>query len=196
MAGRRLRLALLGVVAVAAALAGLWQFFLAPSFARTVQETLGRGDYRLAATDGSEFTEARLRDGPSAVFFGFTHCPEICPTTLGEIAAWSADLGPEAGRIRFWFVTVDPERDTVGMLRDYLSWNPNVTGAAGSPEEVAKALAAFRVYARRIPLEDGDYTMDHSALVLLFDKAGRFQDVITYQEDPASAEAKLRRLLS
>lgn len=196
MAGRRLRLALLGVVAVAAALAGLWQVLLAPSFARTVQETLGRGDYRLAATDGSEFTEARLRDGPSAVFFGFTHCPEICPTTLGEIAAWSADLGPEAGRIRFWFVTVDPERDTVGMLRDYLSWNPNVTGAAGSPEEVAKALAAFRVYARRIPLEDGDYTMDHSALVLLFDKSGRFQDVITYQEDPASAEAKLRRLLS
>lgn len=196
MAGRRLRLALLGVVAVAAALAGLWQFLLAPSFARTVQETLGRGDYRLAATDGSEFTEARLRDGPSAVFFGFTHCPEICPTTLGEIAAWSADLGPEAGRIRFWFVTVDPERDTVGMLRDYLSWNPNVTGAAGSPEEVAKAVAAFRVYARRIPLEDGDYTMDHSALVLLFDKAGRFQDIITYQEDPASAEAKLRRLLS
>ena len=195
MAGRRLRLALLGVVAVAAALAGLWQFLLAPSFARTVQETLGRGDYRLAATDGSEFTEARLRDGPSAVFFGFTHCPEICPTTLGEIAAWSADLGPEAGRIRFWFVTVDPERDTVGMLRDYLSWNPNVTGAAGSPEEVAKAAAAFRVYARRIPLEDGDYTMDHSALVLLFDKSGRFQDIIKYQEDPASAEAKLRRLL-
>ena len=195
MAGRRLRLALLGVAAIAAALVGLWQFILAPSFARTVQETLGRGDYRLAATDGGAFTEARLRDGPSAVFFGFTHCPEICPTTLGEIAAWSADLGPEAGRIRFWFVTVDPERDTVGMLRDYLSWNPNVTGAAGSPEEVAKAVAAFRVYARRIPLEDGDYTMDHSALVLLFDKSGRFQDIIKYQEDPASAEAKLRRLL-
>ena len=84
-------------------------------------------------------------------------------TTLGDIAAWSADLGPEAAQIRFWFVTVDPERDTVGMLRDYLSWNPNMTGAAGSSEEVAKAVAAFRVYARRIPLEDGDYTVEVDA---------------------------------
>ncbi|TPE51437.1 SCO family protein [Amaricoccus solimangrovi] len=155
----------------------------------------GRGGYALTATDGSTFTEASLEGHPSAVFFGFTHCPDICPTTLGEIGTWREELGAEARDLRFWFVTVDPERDSVDGLRDYLSWSPGVTGAGGTRAEVDEALAAFRVYARKVPLSDGGYTMDHSSFVMLFDRDGRFVRNIGYREETGSAVAKLRALI-
>ena len=82
------------------------------------------------------------------------------------------------------------------MLRDYISWTPGVTGVAGSPEQVDKAIEAFKVYAKRVPLRDGGYTMDHSAYLMLFDGAGRFQQVIAYQEPTERAVAKLRALIA
>ena len=87
--------------------------------AEPVTDRLGHGDYVLAATDGGTFTEDALKGVPSAVFFGFTHCPDICPTTLGDIAVGRDVLGPEAEELRFWFVTADPERDTIDLLRNY-----------------------------------------------------------------------------
>jgi protein SCO1/2 len=186
----------LWAAAVATALAAAWFLVLAPRFAGGPHATLGRGDYRLAATDGSTFTEASLKGQPSAVFFGFTHCPDVCPTTLGDIGAWEEELGADAGKLRFWFVTIDPERDTIDLLRDYVSWTPGVTGAAGAPEEVQKAIEAFKVYARRVPLADGSYTMDHSAFIMLFDRDGRFNQLIAYQEPTESAVAKLRQLIA
>lgn len=192
---RTLRIILWAAV-LAAALASVWVLVLAPRFGETVQDTIGRGDYALPATDGGTFSQAALEGRPSAVFFGFTHCPEVCPTTLGDIGVWQEELGADAGKVGFWFVTVDPERDTVDLLRDYISWTPGVTGAAGSPEEVEKAIKAFKVYARKVPLKDGGYTMDHSTYVMLFDSGGRFDQVITYQEPTESAIAKLRNLIS
>lgn len=192
---RTLRIILWAAV-LAAALASAWVLVLAPRFGETVQDTIGRGDYALPATDGGTFSQAALEGRPSAVFFGFTHCPEVCPTTLGDIGVWQEELGADAGKVGFWFVTVDPERDTVDLLRDYISWTPGVTGAAGSPEEVEKAIKAFKVYARKVPLKDGGYTMDHSTYVMLFDSGGRFDQVITYQEPTESAVAKLRNLIS
>lgn len=192
---RTLRIILWAAV-LAAALASAWVLVLAPRFGETVQDTIGRGDYALPATDGGTFSQAALEGRPSAVFFGFTHCPEVCPTTLGDIGVWQEELGADAGKVGFWFVTVDPERDTVDLLRDYISWTPGVTGAAGSPEEVEKAIKAFKVYARKVPLKDGGYTMDHSTYVMLFDSGGRFDQVITYQEPTESAIAKLRNLIS
>lgn len=188
---RHLRLGLLAGVLAATCMA-TWRTVRA----ETVTDRLGRGDYVLAATDGGAFTEDVLKESPSAVFFGFTHCPDICPTTLGDIAAWREVLGPEADKLRFWFVTVDPERDTIDLMRKYVSWTPGVTGATGTPEEVAKAVAAFRVHVNKVPFDDGDYTVDHSALVLLFGRDGRFADVIRYQEPPEDAVAKLRLLLT
>lgn len=195
MSFRTLRIVLWGA-AVAAALATAWFLVLAPRFAGGMQATLGRGDYHLATTDGGSFSEASLKGQPSAVFFGFTHCPEVCPTTLGDVGVWEEELGADAGKLRFWFVTVDPERDTVDLLRDYVSWTPGVTGAAGAPDEVAKAIEAFKVYARRVPLKDGSYTMDHSTFIMLFDRDGRFDQVIAYQEPTESAVAKLRQLIA
>ncbi|MDJ1018234.1 MAG: SCO family protein [Paracoccaceae bacterium] len=184
-------------LALLALLAFVWVSFLQPRLNESVADTLGRGDYELVATDGSRFTEDTLDGEPSAVFFGFAHCPEVCPTTLGDIGIWQDMLAKEGKPpLRAFFVTVDPERDTPDMLSDYVSWVPGVIGVSGSQDEIDKAIMAFRIYAQRIPLEGGGYTMDHSSLVLLFDERGRFFQTIRYQEDPDKAVDKIRRLLA
>ncbi len=174
----------------------VWLAWLQPYLAEQDVLKLGHGDYSLIGTDGQPFTAARLQGAPSAVFFGFTHCPEVCPTTLGDIAVWQDELGDAASDLRVFFVTVDPERDTTEMLGDYVGWVPGVVGVTGDAAEIRAAEKAFRIYSRKIPLSDGEYTMDHSALVLLFDDNGRFVEPIGYQEDLDRALAKLRRLLS
>lgn len=194
---RRLRYVLWALVVVALGVVG-WFRFGAPSLEQAADlgtATLGQGEYRLAATDGSEFTAETLKGHPSAVFFGFTHCPDVCPTTLGDIAGWQAELGPAADDLRVFFVTVDPERDSVEKLREYVSWVPGVTGVSGSPEEIAKAVKAFRIYARKSPLDGGGYNMDHSSMLLLFDRNGEYAGLIAYQEGDARALTSLRKLL-
>ncbi|CAM2999543.1 protein SCO1/2 [Paracoccus aminovorans] len=194
---RKLRYALWALVVVALG-AVAWLGLISPrldNLADAGTASLGRGDYRLAATDGTEFSQASLKGKASAVFFGFTHCPDVCPTTLGDVAGWREDLGADADKLRVFFVTVDPERDSVEALRDYVSWVPGVIGVSGSPEEVAKAVKAFRIYARKVPQEGGGYSMDHSSAMLLFDDRGEYAGLIGYQEDPARAMASLRRLL-
>lgn len=195
---RLLRYALWALVVVA--LGGLaWVQLISPRLDRLADAgtvNLGRGDYQLTATDGSAFSQASLKGKPSAVFFGFTHCPDVCPTTLGDIASWREELGPDADKLRVFFVTVDPERDTVDGLRTYVSWVPGVIGVSGTPEEIAKAVKAFRIYARKVPQEGGGYSMDHSSAMLLFDAQGEYAGLIGYQEDPARALASLRRLFA
>jgi protein SCO1/2 len=193
MQSRFFRHVIAGLGAIGAALAAVW-FFVLPGMNTAIAGGFGRGDYVLAATDGTDFTEKTLSGSPSAVFFGFTHCPEVCPTTLGDIALWQEELG-NAGPIRVFFITVDPERDTAGLLRDYVGWVPGVTGVTGSREEIYKAIKAFRVYARKVALSQGGYTMDHSASILLFDANGNLFEPIGYQEDLDRVLAKLRRLL-
>lgn len=189
----RLKLALWGLLALNALLI-LWVAVVAPRMEARAVADIGRGDYELVSTDGSVFTEAALVGAPSAVFFGFTHCPDVCPTTLGDISAWQEDLGG-AEALKVYFVTVDPARDTADILGDYVGWVPGVAGVTGSEEEMGKALASFKVFVQKVPTEDDDYTMDHSASVLLFDKDGRFVETIRYQEDHDVAVGQLRNLL-
>lgn len=194
---RKLRYVLWALVVVALGFLG-WTQLVSPrltQLADTGTAALGRGDYHLQATDGSEFSQAALKGKASAVFFGFTHCPDVCPTTLGDVAGWREELGPDADKLRVFFVTVDPERDSVEALRDYVSWVPGVIGVSGSPDEVAKAVKAFRIYARKVPQEGGDYSMDHSSTMLLFDDRGEYAGLIGYREDPERAMASLRALL-
>lgn len=193
MSTKKLRLFLWGLVAInVAALA--WVGIISPRMNASVLDTLGRGDYALETTSGTPFTEASLDEGPTAVFFGFTHCPDVCPTTLGDILTWQEEV-PAAQDMNIYFVTVDPARDTAEILGEYVGWVEGVEGVTGSQEELDKALEAFRIYAARVPLDDGDYTMDHSASVLLFDENGRYSDRILYQEDLPSAKAKLMTAL-
>ncbi len=189
-----IRLVLWVCVAVAA-LALLYVKVIEPRLNRGIADTLGRGDYELQTTDGGTFTQASLKGAPSAVFFGFTHCPEVCPTTLGDISTWQEELSAAGDPpLRVFFVTVDPERDTVDMMGAYSSWVPGVVGVSGSEAEIDKAIKAFRIYARKVPLDNGDYTMDHSASVLLFDEDGRFFEPIGYQEDYDRVIDKIERL--
>lgn len=132
---------------------------------------------------------------PTLVFFGFTYCPDVCPTTLSNIAAWLDDLGDGGRRLNVAFVSVDPERDTPEALADYVSaFHPRIVGHTGTPEQVAGAARAFRVAYAKVQA-GGDYTMDHTALVFLMDRNGRFSGTIDIHEDRRSALSKLRRLL-
>ncbi len=171
----------------------VWSRWGTPSMQETLAETVGPGDYQLITTAGEPFTEDTLKGRPSAIFFGFTHCPEVCPTSLGDIAAFQDELGADE-QVRVYFVTVDPERDRLEQLQDYVSWAPGVEGVSGPSEEIDKAIRAFRIYARKVPLEGGGYTMDHSANILLFDRNGRFFGLIGYQEATDRAVEKIRRL--
>lgn len=191
------RMRLIQIAAIAATGLGLvamiW-FALAP---QKDAAGPGGGDYRLETTSGQPFTQATLKGAPSAIFFGYTHCPDVCPTTLGDIATWQHDLGDAAGRLRIFFVTVDPERDTLPVLGEYLSWAEGVQGITGSRPDIDKAVEAFRIYARKVPAKDGgDYTMDHTASVLLFDRDGRYAGKLAYQEPIATALPKLRALIA
>ncbi|MGB1235411.1 MAG: SCO family protein [Planktomarina sp.] len=187
---------LLYAVMIVAVCAFAWVNLLKPRMTETVADQLGRGDYFLTTTRGQAFTQASLRGTPSVVFFGFTHCPEICPTTLADLAVIKEDMGLTADDLPIYFITIDPQRDTAELLKDYVGWVPGAQGVTGSPEEIAKAVAAFRAYSKRVPLEGGDYTMDHSAYVMLFDDRGRFFEPIGYQEDFERAQSKIHRLLN
>jgi protein SCO1 len=133
------------------------------------------GPFQLVDQDGKTVSDADMKGRPFLVFFGYTHCPDVCPTTLFEMSQMLHALGPDAGRIGALFITVDPERDTPAVLKDYLaSFDPHLRGLTGGPAAVDAALKAFRVYAKKVPLKDGDYTMDHTAVVYLMDKNGRF----------------------
>jgi protein SCO1/2 len=155
--------------------------------------------FSLVAQDGTAITETALTGKPSAVFFGFTHCPEVCPTTLFEMNGWLAKVDPDKSRLQAYFVTVDPERDTPEILRQYVSnVSDRITGISGPPDKVMEMVKGFRVYAKKVPVDatkpDGDYTMDHSASVFLLDAEGRFRGTIAYGENAETAEKKLENL--
>ena len=151
--------------------------------------------FTLVDQHGSEITEKAFRGHPSAVFFGFTHCPEVCPTTLFELDGWLKQLGDEGKSIKAYFVTVDPERDTPEIMSNYVSnISDRITGITGDPKKVAAMLKAFGIYSRKVETEGGDYTMDHTASIILLDDAGAFAGTISYGENPDTAVAKLRRL--
>jgi protein SCO1 len=154
------------------------------------------GPFRLIDQNGQAVTDRDLKGEPYLVFFGFTHCPDVCPTTLMELSEVLDKLGPDAARVGALFVTVDPERDTPTELKDYLSsFNPRFKGLTGDPAAIAQVAKSYRVYMKKVPLENGDYTMDHTALVYLMDKNGKFVAPFNLKRRPEDAAADLRRYL-
>lgn len=154
------------------------------------------GPFELQRTDGTPITWEDIKGKPHALFFGFTHCPEICPTTLFEATGWLAELGQEAEKLGVYFITVDPERDTKEVLGEYMaSFDPRIVAMTGSVPAVEKAVQAYRVYARKVPLEDGDYTVDHTASVFLMKADGSFSGTIAWGENSETAVQKLKNLI-
>jgi protein SCO1 len=154
------------------------------------------GPFHLEDQNGKPVSDQDMKGRPFLVFFGYTHCPDICPTTLFEISEVMKSLGRDADRTGALFITVDPERDTPATLKDYLSnFDPRLRGLTGNPVALDAALKAYRVYAKKIPLKDGDYTMDHTAIVYLMDKDGHFVAPFNLKQTPEAAAAELRHYL-
>ena len=154
------------------------------------------GPFQLTDQTGQTVTDKNLLGKPSLIFFGFTHCPDVCPTELFELSEVLRAMGKDADRVNAYFVSVDPERDTAAAMKDYLSsFDPHLKGLTGDPTAVAKIIGEYRVYAKKVPLKDGDYTMDHTALVYLMDRDGKFVAPFNLKQSPQQAAADLQHYL-
>jgi protein SCO1/2 len=155
------------------------------------------GPFKLASSSGGELSSDELKGAPFLVFFGYTHCPDVCPETVSDVSTWLDALGPEGKEMKALFISVDPERDSVASLKDYLSsFSDRIIGLTGTPAEIAQVAKEYRVYYAKHPTKDGDYTMDHSAVIYLMDRDGKLAGTLTYDEKKEAAVAKLKRLLA
>jgi len=152
--------------------------------------------FALKGLDGSRIESQKLTGKPYGVFFGFTNCPVVCPTTMTELSGWLDDLGDAAKDLKFYFVTLDPERDTPEKLKDYLeNFSPRLVGLTGTPAEIDAAAKNFSVYYKKVPTSSG-YTLDHTALIFLIDAQGRWRGALDYNVSRSAAVEKLRALLT
>jgi protein SCO1 len=152
------------------------------------------GPFTLVSHEGKTVTERDVRGSPYLVFFGFTHCPDVCPTKLFEISEVLRATGERGRGLKALFITVDPERDTPEVLKSYLgSFDERIVGLTGDPAAIDAAVRAYRGFARKVPLKDGGYTMEHTALVYLMDGKGRFVSSLNLQRPPAEAAQELLR---
>jgi len=148
--------------------------------------------FRLTDSNGNLVTQDNVRATPSAIFFGYTMCPDFCPTTLMNLTAWLDEMGEDGTKIKVWFFTVDPERDSPQIMHDYLAnFAPHFTGITGEPDLVRETVKSFNIVAEKVEGRDGDYTYDHTAAVILLKKGGQVSAIIPYGE---SDEIALRRL--
>jgi protein SCO1/2 len=187
----RIRWIAAGIAAAAAVIVGsIWTVeHLAPK-----PGSIG-GPFVLVDTNGQRVTDRDLAGKPTVIYFGFTYCPEVCPTTLAAMGQWIHALGADADKLNFAFVSIDPERDTPSQMKLYLSsFDPHIRGLTGTSAQIARITGEYRVYVQKIPLAGGSYTMDHSSAVYLMDRQDRFVGVIAYQEPPGQAVKQLQDL--
>jgi protein SCO1 len=152
------------------------------------------GPFSLTDQNGKTITDAELKGRPFLVFFGYTHCPDVCPTTLFEVSEVMHTLGKDADKTEALFISIDPERDTPTVLKDYLSsFDPHLRGVTGDVAQIAAVEKTYRVYAKKVPTTNGEYSMDHTALVYLMDKQGRFVAPFNLRRSPEEAAKDLRR---
>lgn len=163
----------------------------------TGQADIG-GDFSLTDQNGRAVDQTLLNGKWSLVFFGFTHCPDFCPTTLAVLKATQDRLGPEARDLQIVFISVDPERDTPRLLKDYLSsdgFPQGVIGLTGTPEQVAQAARVYRAYYEKAGEGDA-YTMNHSLTVYLMGPDGEFRSAIAHDLDPDRSADVIRRVMA
>lgn len=154
------------------------------------------GHFEMRDQQGRSVSDATQKGRPYAIFFGFTHCPDVCPTTLGQLARLRHKLGTDGTRFDILFVSVDPERDRPDIVSAYVAlFDTPIRALSGSKDQFSTIVRAFRVYYRKVPTEGGDYTIDHTATVFLMDGEGRFMSTLAPGESDDMALAKLRRLI-
>lgn len=156
------------------------------------------GAFAMTDNTGKPVTEKDFLGKATAYFFGFTHCPEVCPTSLFDMTQRLAALGPEADKLNVVFVTVDPERDTPAVMTEYLKmFDPRIRALTGTQEQTDAMVKAFRVYYKREPKDaDGNYNVDHTASIFVMDATGRYVTLIDYHESEPNAVRKLKRAIN
>ena len=165
----------------------------APSASQSTQ--IG-GAFHLVDQNGRPVSDRDLLGKPTVIFFGFTYCPDVCPTTLADMTVWLKTLGPDADKLNAVYVTIDPERDTPARLKSYLTaFDPRIRGLTGSPQAVAQAAHDYDVYYQKVRLQGGDYTMDHSTLIYLMDPKGHMAELVHYGTPNDQVVVALKRLL-
>jgi len=161
-------------------------------------ESIGRdaAAIQVRGADGQTLAWGSLSGAPRVVFFGFTHCPEICPTTLSDLSAAIKRIGPAAQALKVDFVSVDPERDTPEALRAYMSgFGPQFRGFTADSPELERLTKSYRVVYRKAAQSNGDYSIDHTTLAYLLDRQGKVVDIAGYQTPPERLDAQLKALL-
>jgi len=197
---KALRLALWGAVALAVGIGLLTMLApgrMSPQAEQPSYADLIGGPFALTAPDGSRVTDKTLKGKPFAIFFGFTRCPDVCPTTLSRMAQLRKQLGPDGDKFRIVFVSVDPGYDSPADIGRYVElFGTPILGLTGTDAEVNAAVKAYRAFYEKVPTNGGkDYTIDHTASVYLMDADGKLQSIIAYDETDANALAKLKRLV-
>jgi len=193
---RKLRLILWVLVAIAAGGAAFLAFGprLAPANAG---EAIYANPFSLVNQDGAPVTQANFLGTPSAWFYGFTHCPDVCPTALAEMSAILEALGPDADKLQVVFVSVDPERDTPEIMKDYVEYfDPRISGLTGDLAQVATMAKDRYIFFEKVPMEGGDYQMEHQASIQLVTADGRFFGTLAAEEGFDIRLAKVRRLIA
>ena len=197
----RVRLILWVAVGIAA-LALLWLTVRPPAPPRdivtsqTPLSTIG-GPFSLVGSDGQPFASSRLANKPYAIFFGFTHCPDVCPTTLARLAKLRTALGKGDDAFAIVFVTVDPDRDGPTEVGTYTGlFATPVIGLTGTQAQIDRVKQQYKIFSEKVAQPGGGYTVDHSATVLLMDRAGQFVATLAPDEGDAVALDKLRRVTS
>jgi protein SCO1/2 len=191
----RLRLALWALVAIAAI--GILYLALRPESEASLDQSIASigGPFTLTDADGKPFASSRLTGKPAAIFFGFTHCPDVCPTTLARLTKLRRQLGKGDGALSVVFITVDPERDTPAELKTYTSlFDSPVISLTGSVADIERVKKQYGVFSQKAPQPGGGYSVDHTATVFLMDRDGRFSATLSPEENDATALDKLRRL--
>lgn len=184
---------------LAAALAGgCGEKAAVPGFKLTDVTGAGFGKaLNLTDHNGKPRTLADFHGKVVTVFFGFTHCPDVCPTTLAEMAQVMKELGDDADKVQVLFVTVDPERDTQQLLAQYVpSFHPGFIGLYGDADATARAAKEFKIYYNKQPAKGGSYSVDHSAGTFILDREGRLRLFAQYGAGPAAVLHDIRLLLS
>ena len=192
---KRLRILLWAVVLLAVAAMGV--LLLRQSASENVANSPVRigGPFTLTGTDGQTFSSTQLAGRPYVIFFGFTHCPDVCPTTLARLIKLRRQLGRGNEAFQIVFVSVDPDRDGPAQVRDYLSlFRDPIIGLSGTQARIDHAKRQFGIFSQKVPDDAGGYTVDHSATVLLFDRDGNFAATIAAEEGDRAALDKLKRI--
>ncbi len=186
---------LIGITAVSLALVYLFFFGFRENNTSLPKEFTIGSPFSLIDHRGMVITEQNFLGHPSALFFGFTHCPEVCPTTMSKLSMLLDELGAKADQIKVYFVTLDPDRDTPEVLMNFLSaFNERFIAITGNTNDVESLARSWKVYWKRTETSDGGYTLDHTASVLLLNSKSNFVGTIGWKEEAAVALEKLKRL--